>query len=315
MEVAAAAVVAAEVVRAVGSLKSISPPTEDIAFPHFFHDIGSRGSSSDGSCSGDDCNRAGIIAGSVIGGICGLAALIFGSIFCYRRYKRKSRLSNSAFVNQPVPKTELCEKDHFDNGVWSSEYHQYGTWHGHHQCTLRFDRQTNQITGEGNDDVGRFAVDGTFSTEGHRMGFTKSYQLGTGNPAENSGHTVTVQLTWNPSTLQFEGKWYVQTAKYRGEDDFRLKFKDYEQISNWFRNSLHSIKYASVAFIQARIVLVRNEWMNLGSFHCWRSLVWRFDRTLNIERSYLARQSPYRVILSARFLSESDLLTHDKTKH
>jgi hypothetical protein len=40
------------------------------------------------------------------------------------------------------------------------------------------------------------------------------------------GHTVTIQLYWNPDNNQFEGKWYVQTAKYRGEDKFELKLSN-----------------------------------------------------------------------------------------
>ena len=58
-----------------------------------------------------------------------------------------------------------------------------------------------------------------------RIGLTKIYQKGTGNPAENLGHTVTIQFEWNFRKRRFEGKWYVKTNKYSGNNKFRLKFQ------------------------------------------------------------------------------------------
>ncbi|CAF4295133.1 unnamed protein product, partial [Adineta steineri] len=70
----------------------------------------------------------------------------------------------------------------------------------------------------------KFTINGIYSHETSRLGLSKKYQLGTGNKTENLGHTVTIQLTWNKTSNQFEGKWYVQTNKYRGNDKFQLKF-------------------------------------------------------------------------------------------
>ncbi len=80
------------------------------------------------------------------------------------------------------------------------------------------------ITGSGVDDIGLFTVDGTYSVEPCRIGLTKKYQASIGNRSENLGHQVTIQLAWNAQNDQFEGKWYVQTSKYHGEDKFELKF-------------------------------------------------------------------------------------------
>jgi len=80
-----------------------------------------------------------------------------------------------------------------------------------------------KVTGSGTDDVGTFTIDGTYSVETHRMDLIKQYQIGTGNPLENFGHQVTIQLTWNAVNHQFEGTCYVQTSTYRGEDKFELK--------------------------------------------------------------------------------------------
>jgi hypothetical protein len=35
-----------------------------------------------------------------------------------------------------------------------------------------------------------------------------------------------IKLTWSAIHDQFEGKWLVQTSKYRGEDKFELKFEN-----------------------------------------------------------------------------------------
>jgi hypothetical protein len=81
-----------------------------------------------------------------------------------------------------------------------------------------------KFTGSGSDDVGSFTIDGIYSIETRRIGLTKQYQRGTGNPSKNYGHPVTIQLTWNAHSLQFEGKYYAVTLEYN-EDKFELKFE------------------------------------------------------------------------------------------
>ncbi|CAF5203326.1 unnamed protein product, partial [Rotaria magnacalcarata] len=39
------------------------------------------------------------------------------------------------------------------------------------------------------------------------------------------GHSVTIELTWDPKEHQFIGKWYVDTSMFRGEDQYELKFE------------------------------------------------------------------------------------------
>jgi len=63
------------------------------------------------------------------------------------------------------------------------------------------------------------------------MGLTKIYQYGTGNPLENLGHSVIIQLEWNRYTNQFEGKWYVRTAKFSGSGIFTLKSDKQQHLS------------------------------------------------------------------------------------
>ena len=267
------------------------------------------GSSGGRSCTGDGCRRAGIIVGSVVGSLCGLAAIVFGSIFIYCRCKGKPWRTNASFVNQFVPRKEIYQIEPFDTGMWSSRYQQYDMWHGPHQCSLQFDQATNRVTGAGNDDVGRFSIDGTFSTETHRMGLTKTYQLGTGDPTENSGHKVTIQLTWNDSTNRFEGKWYVQTKKYRGGGEFQLTLANREVISSekvdswlqsfisktdWLLKSISWI-YLAVAFAQAWVILSRVKCETCLLCRLWSQKRW-LDCKGNLTIRFLTRKSPYRVL-------------------
>jgi len=189
------------------------------------------------ACRGNRCRGSGgIIAGSVIGGIFGLILLIFGVIFCCACCKNRSRRRNSSFVNTANPKQtkqEVYEAAVFQSGIWSSRYFQYGKWHGPYKFSLSFDPQSMKVTGSGSDDVGTFTIDGNYSVTTSRIGLTKTYQAGTGNQSENSGHQVTIQLAWNAQNKQFEGKWYVQTSKYRGEDKFELKRDGQQQFSGY----------------------------------------------------------------------------------
>ncbi len=179
-------------------------------------------------CTTYTCRQTnGIIAGSVIGGIVGLILLVFGTLCCCRHCKGRPFRKNSTFVNKlngKQLKQETYGVNPFQSGIWSSRYFQYTRWHGPYQFSLLFDPQSMKVTGSGSDDVGTFTIDGTYSTETSRIALTKTYQAGTGNRSENLGHQVTIQLTWNAQNNQFEGKWYVQTNKYHGEDKFELKF-------------------------------------------------------------------------------------------
>lgn len=114
----------------------------------------------------------------------------------------------------------------FKSGTWSSKYYQYRKWHGPFEFSLLFDLPSMKITGLGSDDVGKFTIEGIYSLKTRRIGLIKTYTKRTGNPRENLGHRVTIQLEWNPEKNVFEGKWYVQTRKYHGENKFELKYKE-----------------------------------------------------------------------------------------
>ncbi len=162
----------------------------------------------------------------MLGGIFGTLAVIFVAVYCYRRWRTKRLRSNAVFVVEgDSEKSQTYIKNHFETGVWSSRYFQYNKWHGPHKLSLSFDCVMSRVDGQGIDDIGAFTIDGTYCLETHQIALTKTYKQGTGNSMENFGHKVTIQLTWNLDHNQFEGKWFVQTSSYRGEDKFELKFE------------------------------------------------------------------------------------------
>ena len=184
------------------------------------------------SCNTDRCNKITIAVICTVAGIAVIGCVIY---VCYRTNSSTGTpaVNNGAFVqnissNQTL---DMKNKSLFQSGTWKSQYCQYGKWHGPHQLSLTFTTNNTQVKGTGCDDVGSFNISGTYSTKTQRLAFEKKYQAGTGNRAENLGHKVIIQLEWNSHTNQFEGKWYVRTAKYSGQDKFTLK-RSPQQYSN-----------------------------------------------------------------------------------
>ncbi|CAF4842277.1 unnamed protein product, partial [Rotaria sp. Silwood1] len=133
---------------------------------------------------------------------------------------------NTEFINQNSRNNLNFGDNPFVDGVWSSRYYQYDKWHTSHQLLLSFNRYSYKVSGQGRDDIGSYTIDGIFCMRTLRMGLTKVYKAGTGDPIENLGHTVTIQLTWDSQHNRFRGKWYTQTNKYRGEGQFELNFEE-----------------------------------------------------------------------------------------
>jgi hypothetical protein len=190
-------------------------------------------SSSDISCSSSNCRQqTTIIIGSILGGGIGIVLLLVGILFYCSRCKGRPAQTNLTFVNPTNDKTykhDFCDITLFKSGIWSSRYFQFGMWHDFHHFTLLFNPQTSKISGSGSDNIGIFSMDGTYSLKTKRIGMIKTYQLGTGKRLDNSGYQMIIQVIWNSETRQFEGKWYVRTKKYRGENKFELKFNKYQQ--------------------------------------------------------------------------------------
>lgn len=102
-------------------------------------------------------------------------------------------------------------------------YYQYNTWHEPFLVQLEY--ANGNIRGSGTDDVGAYDIIGNYSTTDTKMELTKQYKVGTGDPYENLGHKVKIDLKWNDSAQEFDGQWTVHTAKYHGQDKFALKLR------------------------------------------------------------------------------------------
>jgi endo-1,4-beta-D-glucanase Y len=111
----------------------------------------------------------------------------------------------------------------FQSGLWTVRYHQNKKWYGPYPVSLLFDTSLSKITGTGTDNSGNYTLDGSFSIKTRRIGLAKTYESNTHNEA------VTIQLTWNAKSMQFEGKWYDKTLKLFGENKFELKFVRIQQ--------------------------------------------------------------------------------------
>jgi hypothetical protein len=148
---------------------------------------------------------------------------------CHQKDKGEPCQTNETFValnRRDVERgaKELYLNNAFQSGTCSCRYYQYGAWHGPHLLSLSFNDADMTIKGSGTDDVGTFTADGIYSKSTRRIGLTEHYQRGTGDPSQNLGHDVAIQVIYNAQRNQFEGKWYVQTHKYHGEGQIEFKF-------------------------------------------------------------------------------------------
>lgn len=194
------------------------------------HGGGSSHSSSHSS-SGGSGNCEGICPTIMISvfSVIGVGILICCIVRCYNKsWGGIPPQSNEKFVaseNMEKNPTNAFNRFSFPSGFWTGKYYQYGVWHGRHIFTLTFDQQSLRVSGFGADDVGQFTITGSYSATTGRLGMYKNYQAGTGNISENLGHQVTIQLQWDVYRNLFTGKWYVQTSRFSGEDQFELEYE------------------------------------------------------------------------------------------
>ncbi|CAF3965542.1 unnamed protein product [Adineta steineri] len=180
------------------------------------------------NCTDGTCQRQNTFIGYTTAG----SALIIFGIACYQIWWHgKPAHSNSTYIDLPSNEVELQESNQFVSGLWSCEYYQYNIWYAPNHFSLVFDSETQKVTGNGSDSVGEYTIEGIYSSRTNRMGLIKTYQKGTGNPIQNLGHDVTIQVVLNSIQHQFEGTWYVRTSKYTGQDKFQLKLgKNYKKM-------------------------------------------------------------------------------------
>ena len=112
----------------------------------------------------------------------------------------------------------------FRSGSYETYYFQYGTRHGPFPMKLGFYPQAGYVVhGGGKDDIGTFVISGIYSPNTLRMGLTKKYQIGTGNPNENLGHEVMIQVEWNNEQQEFKGQYYLKTSQHVDRNEFVIR--------------------------------------------------------------------------------------------
>ncbi|CAF4457270.1 unnamed protein product, partial [Rotaria sp. Silwood2] len=127
----------------------------------------------------------------------------------------------SSTILPPIPHSKASTTNVFQSGFYNMRYYQYFKWHG--PFLIRFEFNNGNVQGNGTDDVGSFDVTGCYSVQDNHMTLTKQYQRGTGDPHQNLGHQVKIDLKWNDQAQKFDGQWVVRTANYSGQDKFELK--------------------------------------------------------------------------------------------
>ena len=157
--------------------------------------------------------------------LAGIILAVTAITFFYQWLKRQPIPSNETYVKVATSEVEVQDLYPFESGLWASQYYQYNNWHRPHRFSLFFDAERWKVTENGSDDVGTYTIDGLCSTKTNRIGLTKTYQKGTSDWQQNLGHNVTIQVAWNASQHKFEGKWFVRTNKYVGEDKLELKLE------------------------------------------------------------------------------------------
>ncbi|CAF1350472.1 unnamed protein product [Adineta ricciae] len=185
------------------------------------------------SCTDGNCrHHATIIAGSILGGGVGIIFLLIIFALCWKHCKGRPLKTNPKFIqstNQRYSQDNSTDDTLFKSGIWSSRHIQDGLWYGFHRLTLTFDPQLCKVTGSGSDNNGVFLLDGVYSLATKRMGLVKTYQMELSKRSEDLKYQMLVQLVWNAKSSQFEGKWYIRTKSYSGENKFQLKFTSQQQ--------------------------------------------------------------------------------------
>ena len=174
---------------------------------------------------------SGIITGSVLGGVlfllC-LSALCVASIYaCSHHIHGRPLLPNKLYVLSGHRASKDIADRIFQAGSFSGYHFKDGIWHVSDQCTLTLNPQTDHtLYGKGTDDQGTFIVTGVYSPRTLRMAFDKQYQTIFHDNVSQGDTKSTVQVQWNPATLNFQGKYYFKAAQRSDEGKYVIQIKD-----------------------------------------------------------------------------------------
>lgn len=170
------------------------------------------------------------IVSSTVGGSISIAIFV-GFCVCFftcilPSLKGRPLRSKKVYVNAALKFESNISDAIFISGTYASYYYQDKKYHGPFDIKLGFYPSAGNIVhGGGKDDVGTYIIVGIYSPRTLRMSLEKRYQLGTGNPEKNLGHSETIQVKWKHSNQDFEGKWYRRTTLDHSENKFLIQYE------------------------------------------------------------------------------------------
>ncbi|CAF0871686.1 unnamed protein product [Rotaria sp. Silwood1] len=129
-----------------------------------------------------------------------------------RETSRKTKDTPHMSTARTIINYQQTQDTIFVSGLWKYQYYQYNQWYGPFQQQLVFNPMTRTINGYGQDNVGQYVLNGSFSEVTGKIEMTQRYQIGTGNQNLNLGHQDVIQLSWNASRKVFEGMAYSQVG-------------------------------------------------------------------------------------------------------
>lgn len=114
----------------------------------------------------------------------------------------------------------------FISGTFASYYCHNNEYHGPFDMKLGFYPSARDVVhGRGKDDIGTYIITGIYSARTLRMSLKKHYQFGTENPNANLDQVEKIQVKWNHSNQQFEGKYYRRTELDHNENKFIIRYE------------------------------------------------------------------------------------------
>ncbi|CAF4841522.1 unnamed protein product [Rotaria socialis] len=161
--------------------------------------------------STDSKYPTGAIIGAVVGGSIGFVLLV-------------SPTPAVTGMHSVVASAYRTGESIFVPGTYASYYSKNGWYRGPFYMTLGFYNTAGyMVYGKGKDDVASYAIKGFYSPITRRMGLQLHYQIGTGDPDQNIGQTISAHVQWNEYQQQFEGNYYSSIENAGKDNSFIIK--------------------------------------------------------------------------------------------
>jgi hypothetical protein len=82
------------------------------------------------------------------------------------------------YLKSTTAKSQLVQENIFVSGLWKYQYQQYNQYHGPFPHQLVFNPKTRTLHGYGEDNVGQYVLNGSFSEATGQIEMIQHYQVG-----------------------------------------------------------------------------------------------------------------------------------------